>query len=64
MIQGLDHSFLDFLILHRCDLDPESNIVIITRDPDDKIKNPRPRPITVDPRTMEILEWAEGLEEI
>jgi len=44
--------------LKMSDLDPESNIVIVTRDPDDKIKNPRPRPITVDPRTMEILRMA------
>jgi len=52
---SVGHSFEELRNLKMTDIIPESNIVIATRDPDDKIKHPQKRTISVDPRTMNIL---------
>jgi len=53
-----DHTFEELRNIKKTDLIPESNTIIVTRDPYGEILFPQSRPITVDPRTMEILQMA------
>ena len=48
------HSFEELRNLKKSDLIPELNTVFVARDADEENK-PRRRPVTVDPRTMDIL---------
>jgi len=48
-------SYEEIRNLKKTDLIPEFNIVNVIKDPDDLIKNPSPRKVQVDQRTMDIL---------